>query len=280
MDTQEKNQAQSNDITESEAKELEELFDEKKDTGKETDPNKKEEEKGSKENLLDEGKKEDKGKWDEEDKDKDLDWELKKQSANAQRKIQEKHNRILEVETKLVERSPERFLELASWSDDDKKIAKEIARKLYNTSLEEAIKELSWEDLDPEKKAELLADEKIRKKENEKLKDSFFQEKEILNKNSEKFNEETFNNFLDNYQRLIGNEASADSEEITKRLEEAYFLATRESYEEEIKEKTREEIKLETAKKKISSSWSDWGSQWKENKKDEWDWLNGLDSSN
>jgi len=82
--------------------------------------------------------------------------------------------------------------------------SKAVFVPIIDEYLEEAVKELSSdEDLSPEQIAENLAEEKFRKKEVDQLKNSFLEDKEILNKDSEKFNEETYNNFLDTYKLLI-----------------------------------------------------------------------------
>lgn len=299
MDTHKPNTVQDpNDLTESDAKELEKLFNEQdtdnninpkeeKQKDSKQDSSKDEDESGDLEN--DESKKEDEDLKKEKEEDKnweiDYDFELKKQSANSQRKIQEKHNRILKAETKLVENNPEHFLELAKWDSEDKKIAKDIAKNLYNTSLWEAVKELSSdEDLSPEQIAENLAEEKFRKKEVDQIKNSFLEDKEILDKGSEKFNEETYDNFLDIYNKLTWEkgwwEKILDNEEIKQNLDNAYFLINRKNYEANIEEKLLEKIKLESVKNKISNSWTSWWTQWGWEKKWDDDWYNKLWTSN
>ena len=283
MDTHKPNTVQNpNDLTESEAKELNELFEDKPDTDNNINPD----EKDNKSSNPDSSENKD---WDnqdlkdekKEDQNQDLSNELKKQSANSQRKIQEKHNRIIQAETKLVESNPEHFLELAKWDTEDKKLAKEIAKNLYNTSLEEAIKELSSNvELSPEQIAENLAEEKFRKKEVDQIKNSFIKNQEILNKDSENFNEEFHDNFLDIYKKLIWEENITNNEEVQKSLDDAYFLINRKNYENNIKEKLLEEIKLESVKNKISNSWTSWWTQWGWEKKSEDSWLNNLEISN
>ena len=292
MDTHNKTTVQANDLTESEAKELNELFEDNQDTDDKnninpdkTDDNKSSNQDSSENKDWDNQDLKEKNNqdWDKkEEQTTDLNSELKKQSANAQRKIQEKHNRVIQAETKLVESNPEHFLELARWNTEDKKLAKEIAKNLYWTSLDQAIKELSSDvELSPEQIAENLAEEKFRKKEIDQIKNSFLEKNQNLNKNSEEFNEEFYNNFLDIYDKLSWWENFTDNQEIEKSLDDAYFLINRKNYEANIKEKLLEEIKLESVKKKISNSGSSWWTQtWWWEKKSENDWLNNLETSN
>ena len=287
MDTHNKTTVQANDLTESEAKELNELFEDNQDTDDKNNinPDKTDDNKSSNQDFSSDWDLKNQDQKDEnlkEEQTTDLNSELKKQSANAQRKIQEKHNRVIQAETKLVESNPEHFLELARWNTEDKKLAKEIAKNLYWTSLDQAIKELSSDvELSPEQIAENLAEEKFRKKEIDQIKNSFLEKNQNLNKNSEEFNEEFYNNFLDIYDKLSWWENFTDNQEIEKSLDDAYFLINRKNYEANIKEKLLEEIKLESVKKKISNSGSSWWTQtWWWEKKSENDWLNNLETSN
>lgn len=299
MDTQDK-ENWNNELSDQDLKELDEAIAQvqkanpkDKDTGDDEPDDESDEEAPKDEKWDDEEEEldddeEEKKEWDEDDsnneewkKSDDSEARFKKQSANAQRKIQEKDDEMVDrVYNLTIKDNPEKILELAQWSDNDVKLAKKIARRHYKASLEQVVEEFGWisdEDLSSEEKAEKIAQIKIKQMKVSDLKSNFEQNNEILDKDSKKFNKQTFEAFQDTYARLIWNESYATDEEVKDAMDKALLLTNREAYEAKIRQDERGKIQSSQIKKYLAKSsggwWGWWDRKWWKSSDNPFEWI-------
>ena len=204
------------------------------------------------------------------------DAKFQKQSSSFQRSITQAHEKLLTAETKAVEASPARLIELAeSENDKDVKLAKQIAKNLYSTSLNKALKELNdakkeaWDDENDEEKEARIRREIRREESSKMIKKSFISNKSILDKSSDDFDEDIKNTFDWYFDRLKWDEQIITNDELEEILENAYFLSTK-----WLKDKQKEkDLKKSTNKVATAWSWSSNKKSWKKVDSSIFDWM-------
>ena len=222
-------------------------------------------------------------KWSQEDWDNfktDQDTKFQKQSSSYQQSITQFHEKLLKAETKTVEANPQRLIQLAE-SDDDKdvKLARQIAKNVFESSLSEAIawihkqQKEAWDEENDEDKEKRIRRE-IRKDESLKLtKETFISKNSIIDEKSDKFDEEIKKSFDWYISKLKRADEIITSEELNKILKDAYLLATK-----DLQEKEKEKD-IKKSVNKVATAWNWWSNSksWKWEEKSIFDWIDKSD---
>lgn len=197
------------------------------------------------------------------------DWREKfvKQSSSNQQKIQKAFDDKLKTEEDWVTENPDRLVKLAeSDNDKDVSIAKQLAKKMYNKSLREALQDLkkgnddAWKDEDDNEKEDRIRKDERRKAQTEIIQDNFKEKHKILDPKNDDYDEAVAKNYEDKLKALTWDEILT-REDTKDLMEDAYYLATKHLSEAEKSKKLKDDAR------KVWTAW--WWVISKSHKKDD-----------